>query len=103
MKKSVEETTLFGKLLNRVHTARELTAIEAKNELWHRHGLGKPADRVGYKIAETKKMNYDGTEITEYRLYKLIDVARVTVSARIETEIVTGLGEEDSDGETTTD
>lgn len=90
-KRTAEETTMFGKLLNRVQTARKMSRISAVNELWHRNGLAKPGDRVGYKLAETVAMHHDGTEITEYRLYKLIDATVTTVSSEVSTRVETGL------------
>lgn len=36
-------------------------------------------------------MQHDGTEITEYRLYKLIDATVTTVSSEVSTRVETGL------------
>lgn len=83
--------TMFGKLLTRVHNARHYSRLQAQNELWRRNGLEKAEKREGYKIAETKEMHRDGTEVVEYRLYKLIDASVVTLSSEVKSEVVTGI------------
>ena len=102
------EPTMAGKLLNRVHNARKHNHLLAENELWDRNKLLSPASREGYKIATTKTLQFDGTEVVEYRLYKLIDATVSRISSTVETQVLGGLenlldAKEVPDGEATTD
>ena len=86
----MKEVTLMGKILAHVHSVRAFSRETAIAELWERNGLGNPSSRRGYKLAETKNLQVDGTEVTEYRLYKIVD-ATVTVKAEVRTEVTSGL------------
>lgn len=79
------KATMFGKLLSRVATARYHTKQLAQEELWRRHGLGNPKMRAGWKMAEAAVVHKDGTEIVEYRLYKLMDRAVITIKSEVTT------------------
>lgn len=82
---------VLGKMMDRLRKARLHTKTLAIDELWERNGLGTGQAREGYKLAETQRVDRNGSEITEYRLYKLIDRSVVTISADINTEVATGL------------
>lgn len=86
-----KEPTMFGKLLNRVRFERTMAREKAETALWERNNLGNPTKRDGYKLAETKVVHKDGKEVTELRLYKLIDAAVVTISSEVSSEIVDGI------------
>lgn len=87
----MKNVTLMGKLLSRVHNARHYSNIQAIDELWKRNSLANPAKRDGYKLAETSVVHRDGTEVKEYRLYKLIDATVVTITTDVNTTIELGL------------
>jgi hypothetical protein len=89
--KEASKSTMFGKLLTRVHNARYQTRQLAELELWRRHSLGNPKNRVGYKMAETAVIQRDGTEVIEFRLYKLIDRAVISISSEVQTTTEFGL------------
>lgn len=82
------ETTMFGKLLAAVQQQRKMAHDRAIADLWSRNNLSP--NQNGYKIAETKAIHRDGREVTEYRLYKLIDASVTTVKAEVTTEVETG-------------
>ncbi len=86
-----KNTTLMGKILARVHNARYETRAIAERELWKRNGLDNPTKRDGYKLAETASVARDGTEVVEYRLYKLIDRAQIIISSDVRTTTHFGL------------
>lgn len=101
--KAVTKSTMFGKLLSRVATARYHTKQLAQEELWRRNGLGNPKHRDGWKIAETAVVQRDGTEIIEYRLYKLTDRAQISITSEVQTKTHFGLEltpEEQENGQT---
>lgn len=83
-----DETTMFGGLLTSVQQQRKLAHEQAVRDLWARNGLNQNAP--GYKIAETKAIHRDGREVTEYRLYKLIDATVTTIKAEVIASIETG-------------
>lgn len=87
-----KEPTLMGKLLSRVRFERKIARERAEAALWERNNLSNPTTRDGYKLAETKVVHRDGKEVTELRLYKLIDAAVVTVSSEVHSEIAEGIG-----------
>lgn len=82
---------LFGKLLKSVHNAKRYSNLQAVEELWKRNGLSNPTKRDGYKLAETVEVQRNGTEIKEYRLYKLVDATVVTISTEVTASIESGL------------
>lgn len=86
-----KQPTLMGKLLNRVRFERIMARERAEAGLWKRNNLENPKTREGYKLAETKVVYTDGKEVTELRLYKLIDAAVVTISSEVSSEIVDGI------------
>ena len=88
---SEKQPTMMGKLLSRVHNARYLSRQQAIEDLWKRNGMENPKTRDGHKLAETAVIQRDGTEVTEYRLYKLIDATVVTVAAEVNTEVKLGI------------
>lgn len=81
---------MFGKLLTRVQNTRKMARTQAVADLWRRNKLNP--NTGGYRLAETDMVQRDGTEITEYRLYKLIDCSVVTVRSEVKHSIETGLG-----------
>lgn len=83
-----DETTMFGKLLTSVQQQRKLAHEQALRDLWKRNDLSPGA--AGYKIAETKAIHRDGREVTEYRLYKLIDASVTTIKAEVTSSVETG-------------
>lgn len=84
------QATMFGKLLNRVRAERKLAYQKAEQDLWKRNKLDNPAQREGYKIAETTTVYRDGREEKELRLYKLVDAAVVTINSEIHSTIENG-------------
>lgn len=87
----MQKVTMFGKLLSNVRAVRFTAKQKAQDELWKRNGLDNPAKRNGYRMAETQSINRDGTEVVEYRLYKLIDASVVTISSTVTHKIENGL------------
>lgn len=83
--------SLMGKLLERVHNARHFSRLTAIDAMWERNGMASVASRKGFKIAETTSVFKDGTEVVEYKLYKLIDATTVTVSAEVNTKVEQGV------------
>jgi hypothetical protein len=83
------EQGAFGKLLTEYRRTREQARAQAIAELWKRNKLA-PND-PGYKLAETPMVKKDGSEVTEYRLYKLIDAQVVTVGAEVTTQVEQGV------------
>jgi hypothetical protein len=83
-----DESTMFGKLLTSVQQQRQLAHDMALKDLWGRNGLSPNA--AGYKIAETKAIHRDGREVTEYRLYKLIDASVTTIKAEVTSSVEIG-------------
>lgn len=79
---------IYGKMLNRLRYERQVAREQAEADIWKRNGLDNPNQRNGYKLAETQRVNRDGTEITELRLYKLIDSATIVLSAEVSAQIV---------------
>lgn len=79
--------TLMGKLLSTVRFERQEARRKAVDELWKRNGLDNPTKREGYRMAETSTVARDGTEVTEYRLYKLLDRALVETKSTVKTNI----------------
>lgn len=92
---------LLGKVIKILNNARWEAQHEAKNDLWKRNGLDNPTQRNGYRMAETQKLLRDGTEVMEYRLYKLLDASRVIVKANVTHEIETGIWASDDKDEPT--
>jgi hypothetical protein len=86
-----KKPTMLGKLLNNVRFARWSVRQKAIDDLWKRNGLENPALRKGWKLAETTQINRDGTEIVEYRLYKLMDSSVTKITSEVKSEIQTGL------------
>lgn len=86
----MEKTTMLGKLLQQVYAERKLSRDRAIAGLWKRNGLNPNA--TGYKIAETATVRSDGSEVVEYRLYKMIDCSTTTIKADIAASVATGLG-----------
>lgn len=91
MASELKKTTMFGKLLNKVRFERHMVRQRAIDDLWKRNGLENPALRTGYKLAETSQVNRDGTEIVEYRLYKLVDSSVTKITSEVVSKIETGL------------
>lgn len=87
----MSEPTMFGKLLNRVRYERMIARDKAERELWKRNNLDNPAQREGYKLAETKVVHRDGKEVTELRLYKLIDASVITVESEVRSMMEAGV------------
>lgn len=79
--------TMKGALLNRVDQARKHSYAQAVDELWKRN---KIKNREEYKVAEITMVQKDGTEIKEFKLYKLIDATVVTISSQVNVEIALG-------------
>lgn len=89
--------TLLGKTLSALRFERQQARQKAARDLWERNGMANPKTRSGHKLAETTTLQQDGTEVTEYRLYKLIDRSLVTISSSVSTKITTGVeSEQDS-------
>lgn len=86
----MKKKTLMGSLLNKVRFEREQTRRAAIQKLYDDNGLSNPARRDGYKVAETTTLARDGVEITEYRLYKLIDSVVTRVGTTVDAEIKQG-------------
>lgn len=82
-KNSVQQNNIMGRLLARLRSEREALKLQAIDDLWRRNGLANPKSRAGYKLAETPTVTRDGREITEYRLYKLVDETITELSADI--------------------
>ena len=88
-----KKPTLLGKTLSTLRMERQLVRDRAVSELWKRNNL-KP-DAEGYRVAETSTIQRDGVEVTEYRLYQLVDRAVVRVSSKITTGVEYGIPEPD--------
>lgn len=97
--KAATRSTVFGKLLSRIATARYHTKQLAQEELWKRHGLGNPKSREGWKMEEHTKTMRDGTEIIEFRLYKLTDRAVIAIKSEISTTTEFGTAPTESEQE----
>lgn len=78
---------------NRLRVVRESTKEKAIAALWARNGLKPGAE--GYKIAETTAIysapSGGGSEVVEYRLYKLIDASVVKISMGVDAKIEDGV------------
>ena len=81
--------SMFGKLLTEVQAQRKFTRERAIADLWRRNKLNPSAP--GYKLAETVTVQNDGCEITEYRLYKLVDCTVTTIVSEVRATTETGL------------
>jgi len=68
---------LFGSILSTVRARRDLIRDQTVDKLWKRNNL--PPNAEGYRLAVSSREDHNGTETTEYRLYKLIDSARTEV------------------------
>lgn len=79
----------FGKMLSRIRFAREQSKMQAIDELWARNGVGA-SERDLYIVKEAATTYPDGSQVMEYKLYKLIDAAVVVLSTEVST--VTELG-----------
>lgn len=82
-----KKQNLFSRTLAKLQSARWSAREDAKNELWKRNGLENPKLRDNYRIAETEVVTRGGQEIVDYRLYKLIDASRITISVDMRHEI----------------
>lgn len=80
---------MFGKLLTRVQNTRKMARAQAVADLWRRNNLNP--NTGGFRLAETEMVQRDGTEVTEYRLYKLIDCSVVTVTSEVKHSVETGI------------
>lgn len=81
---------MFGKMLNKYRSAKKMAIWDAKNKLFERHKVTyRNANQ--YKIVEDKIVLPSGKEVTELRLYELIDAAVVTVNPDITTELEGGI------------
>ena len=80
---------MFGKLLTRVQAERKSSRERTIADLWRRNKLNPNAN--GYKLAETQIINRQGAEITEYRLYQLVDCTVVTITSEVTAAVETGL------------
>lgn len=85
----MDNRSMFGLLLEQVMRKRKSLRDEAVRDLHKRAGIspGTP----GYKLEESKSRNIQGVEVTEYRLYKLVDCAVTHLRANAEAKIETGL------------
>ena len=81
--------SMFGKLLTEVQAQRKFVRERAIADLWRRNKLTPSAP--GYKLAETVTVQSDGSEITEYRLYKLVDCSVTTLTSEVHANTETGL------------
>lgn len=93
----VKPKNLMGSLLGVLQHERYAAKKKTEEDLWANNGLKDPKSRDGYRMAETSTI-YNGAEITEYRLYKLLDSARVTIGAEVSTKVEHGI----VDGKTVT-
>ena len=82
-------STMFGELLTRLQKQRKVSRMEAERDIWKRNKLNPNAE--GYRLAETKMVQSDGTEVVELRLYKLIDCSVIKVGADVRHEIEIGI------------
>lgn len=80
----------MGSLLGVLQHERYAAKKKAEEDLWANNGLADPKARDGYRLAETSTI-YNGAEVTDYRLYRLIDSARVTVAADVTSKIENGI------------
>lgn len=87
--------TMLGDLLTKVQKERKFSREQAIKELYKRNGVG--SNSPGYKLAETAVIHDDGREVTEYRLYELIDSTVTTLTAEVNMLVETGI-EQVSDG-----
>ena len=85
------QPTVLGKLMAKIRANRQIAIDKAVEDLWARNGMAGKASRRGYKLAETQAVSRDGVETIEYRLYKLVDAAVVTISADVNTDIQEGV------------
>lgn len=93
----MKKKTLMGLLLNKVRFEREQARRAAIQKLYDDNGLSNPARREGYKVAETPTIDRDGTEVVEYRLYKLIDSVVTRVKTTVDVEIKQGRYDDERD------
>lgn len=81
---------LMGSVLGVLQHERYANKKKVEADLWKKAGLEDPKARDGYRMAETSTI-YNGAEVTEFRLYQLVDSARVTVAAEVTTKIESGI------------
>lgn len=93
----MSKTTLMGKLLGKVQSARWEAKREAVVDLWARNGLENPTKRQGYTVQEIKTVSKDGAEVTTYRLWKLVDQSTVTIESKVTSKVQTGITKGDAD------
>ena len=81
--------TLFGALLEQMRLKRKSVHEAAVRDLQKRNKItpGSP----GYKIEHTSRINREGVEVTEYRLYKLLDCSVTSMRANVESKVEIGL------------
>lgn len=81
--------TVFGVLLNKHKEVRDYAYKSAADDLWRRNGI---KNRKGYKLEEgIGSISMGGVSAKEFRLYKLIDASVVTISAKVDYEVETGI------------
>jgi hypothetical protein len=80
---------MFGKLLTEIQAQRKFTRERAMADLWRRNKLSPGAP--GYRLAEAPTVQADGSEITEYRLYRLVDATVTTISSQVKAETDNGV------------
>ena len=83
------EKSMLGDLLTRVQKTRQSARDRAIAELYKRNQL--TAGTPGYRVAETSTLRENGKEITEYRLYKLVDCAVTTITSEVNVDTALGL------------
>ncbi len=81
---------LFGKTLNKMRGEKKMAIMNAKNKMFERHKI-EYRNQKYYRIVEDRVVLPGGREVTELRLYQLIDAAVVTVKSDVTSELEGGI------------
>ena len=81
---------IFGKTLNKLRGERRMAVEGAKQKMLERHKIDYK-NRNKYKIVEDRVVMPNGKEVTELRLYELIDGAVVTINTDVSSELQGGI------------
>lgn len=81
---------LFGKTLKKLRGMRHMAVEQAKHLMLERHKIDY-MNRDKYKIVEDCIVLPSGKEVTELRLYQLVDAAVITIDTEVKSELQGGI------------
>lgn len=81
---------ILGVLFEQIRLRRKALHDAAVRDIYKRNDV--TAHTPGHKLEFTKRINRDGVEVVEYRLYKVLDCTVTSMRIGMESKTDTGLG-----------